>query len=114
MGWISDEEQSYGAFSLFSGREANRTGGLGVTPLPHDSRRRLFQTNAVAAAAAARTDNRRVNAAPFVRPRPRPSVCVRVGIRRASRSRPRDENLVRENSSGEGRKEGRREGAINN
>ena len=98
-GWISDEEQSYGgAFSLFSGREANRTGGLGVTPLPHDSRRRLFQTNAVAAAAAARTDNRRVNAAP--------SVCVRVGIRRASRSRPRDENLVRENSSGEEREEG--------
>ena len=31
-----------------------------LTPLPHDSRR-LFQTNAVAAAAA-RTDNRRVNA----------------------------------------------------
>ena len=66
-GWISDEEQSHGAFSLFSGREANRTGGLGVTPLPHDSRRRLFQTNAVA---AARTDNRRVNAALP------PSVCV--------------------------------------
>ena len=82
-----------------------------LTPLPHDSRRRLFQTNAVAATAtaAARTDNRRVNAAAASAP----SVCLSVwavGIKRASRSRPRDENLVRENSCWEGGKEGRRIG----